>query len=276
MIERNEKFEIRLEVNRAARTLTISDTGIGMTRDEMIANIGTIAKSSTAEFQQVLDEKDPTAQGAELMGRFGVGLLFVVHGFGSGHASRPKGGRFRFEKGYEVLYMAQGVDGLSVQHLFACEEKRLKSVEKGAIEIRTDSEKSEGQKRLESRQQEFNPLIEFPQKSLAQDGKRVRESACLTTSPACLVVEDHKFSPILERALNHRIAGPNATRVQEINPNHDFISKVWSRLAANFVASSLANAAKVLHGVALLAEESQLTAAARFNRAAPQIQCQAL
>src|SRR5450755_2202301 len=49
LLEGNDKFEIRLEAGRAARTLTVTDSGIGMTRDEVIANIGTIAKSGTAE-----------------------------------------------------------------------------------------------------------------------------------------------------------------------------------------------------------------------------------
>src|ERR1041384_2235014 len=49
LLEGNDKFEIRLDVDRARRTLTISDSGIGMTRDQVIANIGTIAKSGTDE-----------------------------------------------------------------------------------------------------------------------------------------------------------------------------------------------------------------------------------
>src|SRR5882672_6941616 len=40
-------LEIRIDVDRGARTLTIGDTGIGMTREEVVANIGTIAKSGT-------------------------------------------------------------------------------------------------------------------------------------------------------------------------------------------------------------------------------------
>src|SRR5688572_18533376 len=42
-----EPLEIRLEVDREARTLTISDSGIGMSREEVVDNIGTIAKSGT-------------------------------------------------------------------------------------------------------------------------------------------------------------------------------------------------------------------------------------
>src|SRR5882672_12710539 len=74
LLEENDKYEIRLETDKEARTLSVSDTGIGMSRDEVIANIGTIAKSGTDESRKRL-ESAPTAQmAAELIGRFGVGF----------------------------------------------------------------------------------------------------------------------------------------------------------------------------------------------------------
>src|SRR5690349_8308751 len=47
LLEADDKLEIRLEADRENRTLTIADNGIGMSRDEVVANIGTIAKSGT-------------------------------------------------------------------------------------------------------------------------------------------------------------------------------------------------------------------------------------
>jgi molecular chaperone HtpG len=71
LLEENDKYEIRLETDKEARTLSVSDTGIGMSRDEVIANIGTIAKSRTDELLKGL-ETAPTAQmAAELIGRCG-------------------------------------------------------------------------------------------------------------------------------------------------------------------------------------------------------------
>src|SRR3982751_3796295 len=74
LLEGNDRFEIRLDVDKAARTLTITDTGIGMSRDEVIRNIGTIAKSGTAELRKSLGDKAATAQLAESIGQFGVGF----------------------------------------------------------------------------------------------------------------------------------------------------------------------------------------------------------
>jgi molecular chaperone HtpG len=69
-----DKLEIRLEADRAARTLTIRDNGIGMSRDEVIANIGTIAKSGTRELRARLREEPASGEAPELIGQFGVGF----------------------------------------------------------------------------------------------------------------------------------------------------------------------------------------------------------
>jgi molecular chaperone HtpG len=71
-------FAIRVEVDSAARRITISDNGIGMSRDEAMAHLGTIAKSGTREFFAALtgDQK----KDAQLIGQFGVGFYsaFIV------------------------------------------------------------------------------------------------------------------------------------------------------------------------------------------------------
>ncbi|MCU0868423.1 MAG: molecular chaperone HtpG [Burkholderiales bacterium] len=69
---------IRIDFDRDARTLTISDNGIGMSRDEVVANIGTIARSGTREFLSHLGQD--RAKDANLIGQFGVGFYsaFIV------------------------------------------------------------------------------------------------------------------------------------------------------------------------------------------------------
>ncbi|MES2355297.1 MAG: molecular chaperone HtpG [Pseudomonadota bacterium] len=78
LYEQDSDIKIRVSANKADRTITISDNGIGMSRDEVIANIGTIAKSGTREFFKQLtgdDQKD-----ANLIGQFGVGFYsgFII------------------------------------------------------------------------------------------------------------------------------------------------------------------------------------------------------
>ena len=67
-------WQIRLSIDKTAKTLTITDNGIGMTADEVAANIGTIAKSGTKEFIKALAEKGETSDMPELIGQFGVGF----------------------------------------------------------------------------------------------------------------------------------------------------------------------------------------------------------
>ncbi len=71
-------LKIRLHANKEARTLTLSDNGIGMSREEVIENLGTIAKSGTRAFFEKLT--GDAKQDAQLIGQFGVGFYsaFIV------------------------------------------------------------------------------------------------------------------------------------------------------------------------------------------------------
>lgn len=78
LYENDSELKIRLAFDKEARTLTITDNGIGMSRDEVIANIGTIAKSGTKEFFNALTGDQ--AKDANLIGQFGVGFYsaFII------------------------------------------------------------------------------------------------------------------------------------------------------------------------------------------------------
>lgn len=78
LFEGDSELKIRIAFDKAARTVAISDNGIGMSRDEVIANIGTIAKSGTKEFFNALSGDQ--AKDANLIGQFGVGFYsaFII------------------------------------------------------------------------------------------------------------------------------------------------------------------------------------------------------
>ncbi|MEK7436128.1 MAG: molecular chaperone HtpG [Pseudomonadota bacterium] len=125
-------LKIRVSFDKAARTLTVSDNGVGMSREEVIANIGTIAKSGTREFFQALTGDQ--ARDAHLIGQFGVGFYssFIVAdrvslvtrraGFAAGEGVRWEsdgGGEYsieaveKAERGTEVtLHLREGEDEL--------------------------------------------------------------------------------------------------------------------------------------------------------------------
>lgn len=70
------ELAVRIEADSEARTVTISDTGIGMTRDEMVEHLGTIAQSSARAFVQQTKENNK-ASASEIIGQFGVGFYSV-------------------------------------------------------------------------------------------------------------------------------------------------------------------------------------------------------
>jgi molecular chaperone HtpG len=78
LYEGESELKIRVAYDKEARTITISDNGIGLSRDEAIAHLGTIAKSGTREFFSALTGDQ--AKDANLIGQFGVGFYssFIV------------------------------------------------------------------------------------------------------------------------------------------------------------------------------------------------------
>ena len=78
LLKDDPELRIRVSVDETARTVTIADNGIGMSRDEVITNIGTIARSGTREFLQQMTGDQ--AKDAHLIGQFGVGFYssFIV------------------------------------------------------------------------------------------------------------------------------------------------------------------------------------------------------
>jgi molecular chaperone HtpG len=142
LYESDPDLKIRISLDKAARTITVSDNGVGMSRDEVVQNIGTIAKSGTREFFESLT--GDKAKDARLIGQFGVGfyssfivadrVTLVTRRAGSNEAVRwecdmTKGaGEYTIEatekatRGTDViLHLREGEDEL-------LEEFRLKSI----------------------------------------------------------------------------------------------------------------------------------------------------
>lgn len=111
--EDDAELTIRVSYDKEARTITIADNGIGMTHEEVVQQIGTIAKSGTREFFQSLtgdQQKD-----ANLIGQFGVGFYsaFVVADhvtLTTRHAGYPTAEGVRWESSGEGEYTLEAVE----------------------------------------------------------------------------------------------------------------------------------------------------------------------
>ncbi|MET7668019.1 molecular chaperone HtpG [Micromonospora luteifusca] len=113
LVADTDDLHVALEVDRDARTLTVRDNGIGMTRDEVVQLIGTIAKSGTAELLRQLRESADAHASQDLIGQFGVGFYaaFMVADRVT-LLTRKAGetGGTRWESTGEGTYSIEGVD----------------------------------------------------------------------------------------------------------------------------------------------------------------------
>lgn len=68
------EFDIKITANKEANTLTIEDNGVGMTKEELVNNLGTIASSGTKQFMQKLMSEKSSEDSMKMIGQFGVGF----------------------------------------------------------------------------------------------------------------------------------------------------------------------------------------------------------
>jgi molecular chaperone HtpG len=171
------------------------------------------------------------------------------------------------QKGYEVLYLSDPVDELLVQHLHEFQEHKLKSVTKGRFELGTDEEKKQAEEQIKQKEEEYKSFLEACQKKLDEYVKQIRVSSRLVDSPACLVTEEHEYSPHLERLLQKgKGGGPKQRRIMELNPDHPIIQKLHDRFKSNADDATLGDAIELLFELALVAEGSEIADPVRLNR----------
>lgn len=101
-----EKFYIRITPDKDARTLTITDGGIGMSRDELEENLGTIAKSGSLAFKSENEKCDDV----DIIGQFGVGFYSA---FMVGKSVTVKSRKFGSDEAYK--WYSEGADGYEIE-----------------------------------------------------------------------------------------------------------------------------------------------------------------
>lgn len=67
-------MSIKIKADKENNILHVTDTGVGMTKDDLVKNLGTIAKSGTSEFFQKIQDAASAEQTSDLIGQFGVGF----------------------------------------------------------------------------------------------------------------------------------------------------------------------------------------------------------
>ncbi len=164
------------------------------------------------------------------------------------------------KKGIEVLLLTEQIDEWVVMHLHEFEGKSLQSVTKGKLDLGKLDDEAE-KKEVEVVGDQLKPFIERVQSALNEKTKEVRVSYRLTTSPACLVADEHGMDASLERLL--KSAGQNiggSKPIMEINPQHPIINTMKEEVDDE----RFKDWAFILFDQALLSEGGQLEDPATF------------
>jgi molecular chaperone HtpG len=170
-------------------------------------------------------------------------------------------------KGYEVLFLTDAVDEWVVQALTEYQEKKLKAVDRGDVDLDSEEEKKEKEAKQEEAKKEFGDLLSYIKGQLETKVKEVRLSKRLTDSACCLVADEYGMNANMERilkAMNQPV--PESKRVLELNPDHAIMKIMTELFNQNKEDERLADYAELLYDQALLTEGSPIQDPLRFTR----------
>jgi molecular chaperone HtpG len=216
---------IRIETDSDNATLTISDNGIGMSREELVANLGTIARSGTAEFLQQMtgdEQKD-----ARLIGQFGVGFYsaFIV-----ADKVVVESRRAGLKTGEAVRWESDGAGEFTVEPIER--EQRGTSV---TLHLKTAEKEFAEPLRIESLIRKYSDHIAFPVTLVSAgdaDGKLVNEATALWTRPRS-DIDDDEYKEFYKH-LSHDFADPLTWSHNRVEGKREYTSLLYIPANAPF------------------------------------------
>ena len=171
-------------------------------------------------------------------------------------------------KGYEVLLFTDPVDELWLERAPKFKDRPLTSIGRGEVKLGSDDERKQAAEALDEKQKEFADLLAYFRVQLQDEVKEVRLSSRLTSSPVCLVSDEHDLTPRMQKMLEQLGQKPPKIKpILELNPGHPLLPKLHALFASNKADPRLATYAEVLLGQAHLADSGQLPDPAGFARA---------
>jgi molecular chaperone HtpG len=171
------------------------------------------------------------------------------------------------KKDFEVLYMTDPVDEWVVQTVTMYEEKHLKAIDRGDLELDSEEEKKAHEAKKEEAQKEFGGVISFIQETLKEKVKEVRLSSRLTESACCLVADEQGLNANMEKILksmNQEV--PEAKRILELNPDHPIMVVMTAMFDQDQTNVRLADYCELLFDQALLTEGTPIKDPLRFTK----------
>ncbi|MCL4547248.1 MAG: molecular chaperone HtpG [Bacteroidetes bacterium] len=152
IVDKDLPLEIKIDFDEKKNILTVRDTGIGMTRDELITNVGTIAKSGTEEFLKLIAETK--SETSNIIGKFGIGFYSV---FMVAKEVVITTRSFRSE----ALPVEWHSDGLGDYEISELDEKILRGT-KIEVHLKDDAKEFTEKWRLENIIKKHSNFVSFP------------------------------------------------------------------------------------------------------------------
>jgi len=159
-----DQFAIQLTVDKAARTLTVTDNGIGMSQEEMEKNLGTIARSGSLQFKQEMEQNEAI----DIIGQFGVGFYSA---FMVSEEITVRSRKYGSDEAFE--WKSSGADGYTV--------KAIEKDEVGTsviMKLKADTDEEKYSRYLETWQlqqlvKKYSDYIRYPIKLLSETSRMV-------------------------------------------------------------------------------------------------------
>ncbi|MBO5202691.1 MAG: molecular chaperone HtpG [Lentisphaeria bacterium] len=172
-------WEIRIEADKDTKTLIISDNGVGMNRDELIENLGTIAHSGTKAFTEALEKakEDGSVSAPELIGQFGVGFYSAFMAADKVTVETKKDGETQAWK-----WISDGEDDFSIE-----EVSKDAPGTRITLYLKEDFEVYLDYWRVAELIRKYSDFIEYPirmKHTVTKDGKEEVEDSTLNTMKA--------------------------------------------------------------------------------------------
>lgn len=177
LLDKDAELAVRISIDKEAGTFVIEDTGIGMSEEELIANLGTVAKSGTLGFMQELKDRQKELDG-NLIGQFGVGFysVFMVTDEVTveTRSSHPDSQGFRWRSGGQGTYTIEKIDKAA----------RGTSI---SFKLKEDFTEFAEEYRVEQIVKKYSNFVDFP---IYLDGKQVNTITALWQRPKSELKEE--------------------------------------------------------------------------------------
>ena len=220
-------LSVRIEVDKEKRQLTVVDNGIGMSRDELIDNLGTIARSGTAEFLQKMT--GDTKHDARLIGQFGVGFYssFIV-----ADKVTVESRRAGLAASDAVRWESDGQGEFSVENM-----ERAERGTRVTLHLKEDEAEFVEAMRIEALIRKYSDHIGFPVSVLEVGGEsseaRVINSATALWTRSRSDITDDEYKEFY-KYLSHDFADPLTWSHNRVEGKREYTSLLYIPTAAPF------------------------------------------